>query len=199
MRPERPPGGLSNPLGRRARLSAHVRLRLLEESDGDELYAVIDANRSHLSVFLPWAERQSLAGTRAFIELTRKQLADDNGFQMAIVKDGLIIGVVGYHAVNWADRSTTLGYWLAEAEQGHGTMTWAVRALVDHAFAVWGLNRVEIGAAPENKRSRAIAVRLGFREEGTLREAERVGGRYLDTVVYSLLISEWSGANESQE
>lgn len=191
MEPERPPGGLGNPLGRRARLSAHVRLRLLETSDAEELYAVIEANRSHLAEFLPWAEGQTLAGTRAFIDVTRKQLADDNGFQMAIAEDGRIIGVVGYHAVNWADRSTALGYWLAAAAQGHGTMTRAAGALVDHAFGVWGLNRVEIGAAPENARSRAVALRLGFREEGTLRQAERVGGRYLDTVVYSLLASEW--------
>lgn len=188
---ERPPGGLGNPLGRRARLSETVCLRLLQASDADELFAVIDANRTHLSAFLPWAGAQTLEGTHTFIALCRKQLADDNGFQVAIVKDERIIGVVGYHSVNWADRSTTLGYWLAAAEQGHGTMTRAVRALVDHAFAVWGLNRVEIGAAPENGRSRAIAVRLGFREEGVLRQAERVGDQYLDTVVYSLLDSEW--------
>ncbi len=193
MRTERPPGGLSNPLGRGARLSEHLRLRLLDASDAEELFAVIDANRAHLSRFLPWAAGQTLEGTRAFIELTRKQLAEDNGFQMAIVGDERIIGVVGYHAVNWADRSTTLGYWLAAPEQGQGTMTRAVRALVDHAFGVWGLNRVEIGAAPENTQSRAIALRLGFREEGTLRQAERVGGRYLDTVVYSMLASEWPG------
>ncbi len=196
MRSERRPGGLGNPLGRRAQLSRHVRLRLLEAADADELFAVIDANRAHLSLFLPWAAGQTLEGTRDFIELTRKQLADDNGFQMAIVTDEKIVGVVGYHAVNWADHSTTLGYWLAAAEQGYGTMTRAVWALVDHAFGVWGLNRVEIGAAPENARSRAIAVRLGFREEGTLRQAERVGGRYLDTVVYSMLASEWPGPRD---
>jgi ribosomal-protein-serine acetyltransferase len=196
MQPERPPGGLSNPLGRRARLSERVRLRLLKASDADELFAVIDANRSNLAVFLPWAAGQTLDGTRAFIELTRKQLADDNGFQTAIVKDQRIIGVVGYHGVNWPDRSTTLGYWLAAAERGYGTMTRAAGVLVDHAIGVWGLNRVEIGAAPENTRSRAIAVRLGFRQEGTLRQAERVGGRYLDTVVYSMLAAEWPGLTD---
>jgi ribosomal-protein-serine acetyltransferase len=189
-------GGLQNPLGCRARLSDRLRLRLLQASDADELFAVIEANRSHLSEYLPWAAGQTLEGTRAFIELTRKQYADDNGFQMAIVKDGKIVGVVGYHAVNWADRSTKLGYWLAASEQGQGTMTRAVSALIEHAFGVWGLNRVEIGAAPENTRSRAIPIRIGFREEGTLRQAERVGGRYLDTVVYSLLASEWQGSRD---
>ena len=55
------------------------------------------------------------------------------------------------------------------------------------------LNRVEIRAAPENRRSRAIPERLGFTEEGTLRQAERVGERYLDSAVYAMLAEDWKG------
>jgi hypothetical protein len=45
--------------------------------------------------------------------------------------------------------------------------------------------RVEIRAAPENARSRAIPERLGFIQEGTLRQVECVRDRYLDNVVYA--------------
>ena len=58
-------------------------------------------------------------------------------------------------------------------------------------MSVWELNRIEIRAAVGNARSRAIPERLGFKQEGTLREAERVGDAYLDAVVYSMLGSEW--------
>jgi len=162
-------------------------LRLLEEADADELYALIDANREHLARWMPWAAGQTLDGTRGFIRATRKQLAGNDGFQVAIVRGGRIAGVCGFHAVDWQHRSTSIGYWLSEREQGHGLMTRAVRALVDHALGSWGLHRVEIRAAPENARSRAIPERLGFREEGVLRDAERVGDRYLDSVVYGRL------------
>jgi ribosomal-protein-serine acetyltransferase len=69
-------------------------------------------------------------------------------------------------------------------------MTETVRALVDHAFGVWELHRIEIAAAVDNARSRAIPQRLGFREEGVRRDAERHGDRYLDLVVYGLLATD---------
>jgi ribosomal-protein-serine acetyltransferase len=142
---------------------------------------------------MPWPADQTLEGTLQFIRLARRQFADSNGFQAAIERDGEIVGVVGYHAVDWANRTTSIGYWLAAERQGNGIMTGAVRALVDHAFSIWKLNRVEIRAAPGNARSRAIPERLGFTEEGTLRGVERVGDRQLDNVVYSVLASEWEG------
>jgi ribosomal-protein-serine acetyltransferase len=73
-------------------------------------------------------------------------------------------------------------------------MTAAVRAYVDHAFSTWNLNRVMIQAAVENTRSRAIPERLGFREEGIMREVQRVGGRMLDDVIYGMLAADWPGA-----
>jgi ribosomal-protein-serine acetyltransferase len=62
-----------------------------------------------------------------------------------------------------------------------------VEALVDHAFDEWKLHRVQIRAATGNTKSRAIPERLGFEQEGILLEAERVGDRYQDLVLYARL------------
>lgn len=169
-------------------------LRLLEEADAHELAQVVADNREHLSRWLPWVRQDGLSGTLAFIRTTRRQLADENGLQTAIVRDRRIVGVVGFHAVDRVNRATSLGYWLAEAEQGRGTMTRAVATLVDHALSGWGLHRVEIRVATGNARSRAIPERLGFRHEGTLRGAERHGEGFLDLDVFALLDGEWRGA-----
>lgn len=166
-------------------------LRLLDEADAEELHALIEANRGRLRRWLPWAAAQTFEDTLGFLRGTEEQLAGNDGFQTAIVSEGEIAGVIGFIGVNWQHRSTSLGYWLSAKHEGRGTMTAAVRALVDHALAVWELNRVEIRIAAENRRSRAIPERLGFHQEGTLRKAELVDGRYLDSVVYSMLAADW--------
>ena len=169
------------------RLGPELELRLLEEGDAAGLHRLIVANREHLAVWLPWAAAQTEADTTAFLAGTRRQLRDNDGFQMAVAVGGGIAGVVGYTDVDWDHRRAAIGYWLAAEHQGRGTMTAAVRALAEHALSVWGLNRVEVKAATGNVRSRAVAERLGFAEEATLRRAQQVGGRALDLAVYSLV------------
>jgi ribosomal-protein-serine acetyltransferase len=169
-------------------------LRLLEESDADELFALVDANREHLEPWMPWvpAER-SAEDVLPFIRATRKQIADNEGFQTAIVSpDGRIVGMVGFHGVDWLNRRTSIGYWIARAHQGQGTMTHAVRALVDHAIGSWRLNRVTIEAAVDNARSRVVPERLGFVQEGTLRGAGRVGQRTMDHAIYAVVAADWT-------
>jgi ribosomal-protein-serine acetyltransferase len=168
-----------------------ARLRLLEEDDAEELYAVIAGDRERLAQWLPWARGQTLEATLAFIRATRTQAAQDDGMQTAIVADGRIAGVVGLHGVSWLHGTTTIGYWLAERFTGRGLVTAAVRAYTRHAFDTWGLHRMELRAAVGNARSRAVAERLGFVHEGVLRGAERVGERHLDLVVYAALATEW--------
>ena len=105
---------------------------------------------------------------------------DGDGFQCCIRYRGRIGGVIGFYRVDWFHRSVEVGYWLAEELQGRGLVTRACRALVAHAFGSMDVHRVEIRAGVDNRRSRAVAERLGFRHEGTLREAQRIGERFVD-------------------
>jgi len=169
-------------------------LRLLDEADARGLHGLIEANRAYLAPWLPWAASQTCEDTLDFIRGTRSQVRENEGFQTAIVTEKGIVGVIGYVNLDWGNRSTRIGYWLDEGQQGKGTMTAAVRLLVDHALTAWRLNRVEIIVATENRRSRAIPERLGFRDEGTLRQLQLVGGRYLDCISYSMLGADWPAA-----
>jgi ribosomal-protein-serine acetyltransferase len=166
-------------------------LRPFEESDAAELTAAVAANREHLAPWLPWAASHGFEDSVSFLARKRAQVEANDGFEGAIVLDGRIVGAAGFHGVDWLNRSTSIGYWLAADAVGRGLMTGAVRALVDHAFGVWDLHRVVIEAVVDNARSRAVPERLGFREEAVLREAKLIRGRYEDAVLYAMLASDW--------
>jgi ribosomal-protein-serine acetyltransferase len=174
-------------------LPGGYRVRHVEEGDAEAIYRVVHDNRAHLREWLPWVPYASLESIEEFIGRARRQAEDDNGFQ-AVIEDpsGGVAGFIGFHAVDWNNRSTSLGYWLAADQQGRGTMTAAVRALTAFAFDEWRLNRVEIRVAEKNARSAAVPERLGFVKEGVLRQAERHADGFKDNVVYSMLAGEWN-------
>ena len=172
-------------------INGDVYLRLLDQTDAPELFELIELNRAHLVPWMPWAAGQTLDATIEFIRRIESQVTDNDGFQAAIVGNDKIIGMVGYHAVGWGNRCTSIGYWLDKGHQGRGTMTAAVRLLVGRAFSVWELDRVEIRTATGNHPSRAIPERLGFHQKGTLHQRELINGRYLDCVVYVMLSADW--------
>ena len=166
-------------------------LRPVARDDAATLHALVDAERESLAPWMPWAANQDVEGTRSFLESAERRAAANDGFDAAMLVAGEIAGVAGFHHVDWENGSTSVGYWLARHAQGKGLATRAVRALLEHAFGVWELNRVELHAAPHNVRSRAVAERLGFVEEGVMREAERHDAGFRDLVLYSLLAAEW--------
>ncbi len=176
-------------------LNENSELRLLEEQHAEELAEITDRNREHLREWLPWLDdNRTVEDRKNFIRATLQQFANNNGFQAGIWHAGELAGVVGYHGINWQDRRTSLGYWLAKEFEGRGLMTHSCRALTAHAFEVYSLNRVTIACATENKKSRAIPERLGFELEGVRREAEWLYDHFVDHALYGMLASDWKAA-----
>jgi len=173
-------------------VSDEIQLKLLELRDAEEVFALTDASRSYLQEWLPWVDAtRTLDDSKAFIQSTLQQFAANNGFQAGILYKGEFAGVVGFHDINWANKSASIGYWLGEGFQGQGIMTSACRAVVNIAIQEYGLNRIEIRAAVGNRKSRAIPERLGFTQEGTCRQAEWIVDHFVDHVVYGLLKEDW--------
>ena len=167
-------------------------LRLLEARDAVDLYALIDENREYLGRWLPWVEETTgPEATRSFIERSLARFARGDGFDAGIVHEGRLSGVVGVHYVARPEDSTEIGYWLAEEAQGHGLVTRVVDGLLPYLFREMDLHRVEIRIDPANERSRALPERLGFIEEGVLRDVAWDRGQRYDHVVYALLRPDW--------
>ncbi|MBZ0291472.1 MAG: GNAT family N-acetyltransferase [Anaerolineae bacterium] len=169
-----------------------LQLRLLQEDDADWLYELVKAGQEYLSEWLPWVDTMRRPeDARRFIRTGLLQQEHDNGFQMGIFERQVLVGVVSFNYINWKRGRTELGYWLGEAYQGRGLMTMACRAMIDCAFRKLDLKRVEIRCAVSNSKSRAVAERLGFVEEGVSVQFEWMNDRYVDAVVYVMTDEHW--------
>ncbi len=167
-------------------------LRLPTALDADELFKLTDTNRGYLRQWLPWVDRATCAeDTRRVIQSGLQQFANQQGFHAVICHDSRIVGVVGFHAIDWNNKCTSIGYWLSESHQGRGLMTTSCRAVIEYAFTVWNINRIVIRCATGNLRSQAIPERLGFLREGIQREAEWIYDHFVDLIHYSLLRADW--------
>jgi len=174
------------------RIEGGIELELLCEDHAEELFELTDRNKGYLRKWLPWLDSNKyIQNTIDFIQYSSKQYEENNGLQLCIRSGGGLAGMIGFHRVDWLNHSTSIGYWLAEDFQGKGIMTASCRCLLDYAFGNLGMNRVEIRCATENKRSRAVPERLGFTEEGTIRQAEWLYDHYVDHIVYGMLREEW--------
>lgn len=169
-----------------------AQLRLLEESQAEELYALTERNRARLRQWLPWLDNMGSAGdSRSFIRATRRQFDDGYGYQAGLYLGERLAGVLGFPRYDSGNRLAHLGYWIDAELEGRGLVTRGCRAAVRHAFTELRLNRIEIRCATDNARSRAIPPRLGFTEEGVLREVEWLYDHFVDHAVYALLKRDW--------
>jgi ribosomal-protein-serine acetyltransferase len=167
-------------------------LRTLDVADAPALFRLIDADRDRLGRWLPWVEETRTEGdTARFIADAADERRRRRSLVLGILVDEALAGTLGLHYLDWFDRSAELGYWIASHLEGRGYVTRAARRTLALAFGSAGLHRVVIRCALDNERSRRVAERLGFRVEGLLREAQWVGGRFLDQHLFALLRREF--------
>jgi ribosomal-protein-alanine N-acetyltransferase len=135
----------------------------------------VSAAENLVKVFAAW-RNQPNPGTRWAIQLKH---------------DPTLVGTCGLYGWNRNWRKCTIGYELAPHLHSQGYMHEALCAMLDWGFAKMRLNRVEAEIHPDNLASLKLARKLGFVDEGRLREAGRWNGQYHDLLQLSLLRREW--------
>jgi ribosomal-protein-serine acetyltransferase len=166
-------------------------------NDAAETFELVDAHRTALDEWLTWIESTYAVGdVRRYAHFAESQFERHIAFDYAIRWQRLMAGGIGLHNLDLAGRSAHVGYWLGPPFSGRGIMSRAVTVLTDHAFGPLALNRLEIRCVVENTRSRAVAERLGYRQEGILREAYLLHGRFRDIALYAMTAGEWPAARK---
>jgi [ribosomal protein S5]-alanine N-acetyltransferase len=120
---------------------------------------------------------------------------EHSGIRWAIADraKGQLIGTAGFWRVIKPHFRAEIGYELAPEWWGQGVMTEALGALLGFAFTRMGLHSIEAQIHPDNSASRRVLEKLGFVQEGFLRENfyDPIEARFTDTVVFGLLNVEW--------
>lgn len=167
----------------------HVVVRPYREEDAPLLFDAIAESRDHLRPWLPFADaHQTPAETHDWINRQRANMILRESLNLAVfdAAGNGFLGGVGLYLHSWEIRYFEIGYWLRKSAEGHGYMTAAVRLLADWAMESLEAQRIEIRCDVENVPSANVARKLGFVQEGLLRnEFQSPDGRVRDTLVFS--------------
>ncbi len=140
---------------------------------------------------------------RAYIETALKWQADGPALPFAIVdrSSGTAIGSTRFANADLANRRAEIGWsWLGRQWQRTAANTESKYLLLRHGFETLRLMRVEFKTDSLNERSRAALLRIGAKEEGTLRNhMVHWSGRIRHSVYYSVIDGEWPAVKAGLE
>ena len=133
--------------------------------------------------------------TKAFIETALQQAEQGIAQAFAIINKntGDVLGSTRFCNIDSINHRVEIGYtWYRQSEQRTGTNTSCKLLLLTHAFEELDCIAVEFRTNWHNHKSRTAIARLGAKQDGILRQHQIMpNGQYRDTVVFSIINSEW--------
>ncbi len=159
--------------------------------DGAALHAAIVESERELAPWMPWAnpvqpvEEVEILARRM---MARRILREEFMWLLFRKSDGLLAGSCGMHHIDWDVPRFEIGYWLRTSLSHQGYMTEAVSGLVEFCRDALNAKRLEIRCDALNRRSAAVAERVGFTLEARL-PADRRGtnDQLSDTLIFAKL------------
>ncbi len=135
-------------------------------------------------------------GAQAWLGRLRAGTASGEARHRAIRQSGsgILVGMVTLRAIDREHEEAELSFWVGVPAWGRGYATEAADAVIRHAFTTEGLNRLVAHHMVRNPSSGHVLARLGFRQEGLLRQRVKKWGVYEDVVLMALLQCDWAAA-----
>lgn len=177
-----------------------MELRRITADEAEDLFALIDSNRSYLREWLPWLDEHcSVEDTVRFLHNISQHFEQQYAFHLGLYVNGQLVGMLSIHHLDWRNRKASLGYWIGSEFQGQGWMTEACKTLMAFCFDDLSLHRLELHCAEHNMSSRKVAERLGFTLEGLMHEVEWLYDHWVDHAVYAILSSNFRSESSCQD
>jgi RimJ/RimL family protein N-acetyltransferase len=179
-----------------------VRLEPIRHEHAELFWEVAKDNLDDIFRWIPYRMQRR----EDFQQLVAKALQEQERGESIVFTtvesgSGRVIGSTRFMNINRNNRRVEIGStWIAPAWQRTAVNTEAKFLMLRHAFEVWGCFRVELKTDALNEKSRNAILRLGAKEEGTLRRhVVTWTGRVRDSVYFSILDSEWPGVKARLE
>jgi ribosomal-protein-serine acetyltransferase len=145
--------------------SGEITLRRYRPDDVDALLKTVAESRDHLRPWMRWAADHDREAAEKFLAQTVTDWDTGAAFNYAILTEGVLAGGCGLMA-RIGPGGLEIGYWVHGARTRRGLATTAAAALVEQAFGLPGVNRVEIVHDELNVASGGIPRKLGFAQAG---------------------------------
>jgi ribosomal-protein-serine acetyltransferase len=140
-------------------------LRRYRDDDLDDLVRAVTESEDHLRGWLPWVAGHSVESEAAFLAQSARDWESGTAYNYAIRTGGAFAGGIGLMA-RIGPGGLEIGYWVHRAYTRRGLATAASAALVEQAFRLPGVDRVEIVHDELNVASGGVPRKLGFTEVG---------------------------------
>jgi len=165
--------------------------RAIRRSDIEDVYEY-SANPK-TSEFLLWEPHNSIEYTKKFIDivLSKYKLGEYNDWAIVLKENNKMIGTCGFTRIDEYNSIAEIGYVLNPKYWGYGIATEAAKKVVDFAFEVLKVNRVEAKFMFGNEASLRVMNKIGMKFEGYQREAMLVKGKYRTIGISSILKREY--------
>lgn len=174
------------------KIKQNLTLQQLQVKDAKILFDFVNRNRDYLKRWLNWVNFiQTVEHEKRHLESLSSDIHKANSVNFGIWADDKIIGTMVLINIDRLNKTAVLGYCLDAEYQHMGIITECGQKLLNFAFKELGLHRIEIKTAQNNFRSKAVARRLGFKLEGTLRQAYYLQNTFIDCDLFSKLKSEF--------
>lgn len=123
------------------------------------------------------------------IALIDSKIETNEGINWAITlkNNPKLIGIIGHYRISTENFRAEIGYMLLPEYHGKGIISEAIKEVVKYGFQIMKLHSIEAIIDPENSASEKVLQKNGFVKEAHLKENHFYEGRFLDTVIYSLL------------
>jgi RimJ/RimL family protein N-acetyltransferase len=179
-----------------------VRLDPIRREHWQELWKVAKDSLEDTFRWIPYPMR-SAEDFESWMEKALSEQARGASLVFATVDraSGKLIGSTRFMNIDGANRRVEIGStWIAPRWQRSAINTEAKYLMLQHAFEQWGCIRVELKTDALNEKSRNAILRIGAKEEGTLRQHMVTHtGRRRDTVYFSVIEGEWPAVKAKLE